>query len=529
VQIDLAQIPSIVARWWLLLVAGLVVGGAAGFVATRSMPMVYQAGVTIQITRSPDAPADDSDRVQTLIRTYAELVRTLPILSQAAARAGIAVPPAQLQGGVNATPIRETQLLRITVEDSDPERVVDFATALVDVLAVRMDEAQASRFSASKTSIGQVIESVRSGIESRELKAAQLRIEPPAPTRDAALALAENELQEARSSYASALKAQADLRLLEARSGEHLTIVEPPQVPEAAIRPSRSRVIMLGTFGGLTVALAVICGAVLLEGLRSRAQPLERLTGLPVLTEVPLNDGSGSDLRAGQVADCYGSLPSRIVAQGIAVRSILVTSAQTVEARSSVAASMAVALAQSGRRVVLVDGNLRQPAQAGLFDLPDGAGLSTLLFSTGKTAQSVLRETAVRGLRILTTGPLPPDPADFLREHSTRERLAELYAVSDVVIVDAPPISAGPDSFLIGLDTDATLLVVDARQAPGDETIGAVSALEACGIRAIGAVLHGVAGGSRPEKVSLRQKKPVQQSIVPGQLQLTPSRGDPWF
>lgn len=529
-QIDLAKILAILARWWLLLAAGLVVGGAAGYLAVRGMPPVYQAGVTVQITRSPDAPTDDPDRVQSLMRTNAELVRTLPILRQAAARAGIAVPPSQLQDGVDATPIRETQLLRITVEDTDRERVVAFATALAAVLAERMDEAQASRFAASKANISQAVESLRGSIESREMKAALLRAQDASPTRNAALALAESELQEARNSYASALKAEADLRLLEARSRERLVVVEPPQLPDAAIRPSRTRVVMLGTFGGLTAALAVILGATLLETLGSRARRLERLVGLPVLTEVPQDGGAGTAIRAGYVADSYETLPSRIAAQGVAVRSILVTSAQDFEGRSTVAASLAVALAQSGRRVVLVDGNLREPAQAGLFDLSASAGLSTLLFTTGRAAQSVLRETAVRGLQVLTAGPLPPDPATFLREHSTRERLAELYSFSDVVIVDAPPVSAGPDAFLMGLDTDAALLVVEARQAFGAETVAVVSALEACGIRAIGTVLHGAAGGARSEKKgSAEPERTESRPAVPTQVQLTPSRGERWF
>ena len=163
------------ARWWLLLAVGSIVGGAAGFYSVRGMPLVYQAGVTLQVTRSPDAPTDEPDRVQTLIRTYAELARTQLILSQAAARAGIAMAPSQLQGGVNATPVRDTQLLRITVEDSDRERVAGFATALADVLATRMDDAQAARFAASKISLGQAAESLRAGLEERETRATQLR------------------------------------------------------------------------------------------------------------------------------------------------------------------------------------------------------------------------------------------------------------------------------------------------------------------------------------------------------------------
>jgi Mrp family chromosome partitioning ATPase len=139
-----------------------------------------------------------------------------------------------------------------------------------------------------------------------------------------------------------------------------------------------------------------------------------------------------------------------------------------------------------------------------------------------------LRETAVRGLRVVTAGPLPPDPATFIREHTTRERLAELYACTDIVIVDAPAISDGPDAFLLGLDTDATLLVVDGRQALSPETVAAASALEAFGIRTMGTLLHGTAGRARAAKEIVMQQHAETQSTVPGQLQLTPSRGEPW-
>jgi capsular exopolysaccharide synthesis family protein len=255
---------------------------------------------------------------------------------------------------------------------------------------------------------------------------------------------------------------------------------------------------------------------------------MERVTGLPILTEVPVESHAATSIRSGRIAACYETLPARIVAQGVALRSLLVTSASALESKSEVAASIAVALAKSGRRVVLVDGNLRTPAQARLFDVPDGAGLSTLLFSTGRAAQSVLRETSVRGLRVMTAGPEPPDPAGFLREHSVRERLAELYAISDVVVVDGPPLSVGPDSLLVGLDTDATLLVVDAREASDKETGRAVSALETCGIRAIGSVLYGVKRAEGAVSAARERDASEYQPIVSGQLQLTPSRGDKW-
>jgi polysaccharide biosynthesis transport protein len=527
VQIDFSKVPSLIARWWFLLVAGAIVGGVAGYLAVRTMQPVFQASVTVQVTRSPDAQSDDPIRVQTLIKTYAELVRTLPILSQAAARAGIAVTPSELQAGVTTTPIRETQLLRITVEDTDRERVVSFAAELVNALSAQIDEDQVSRFTASKSAVNQAIESLRTAIGNREARAALIRAEPESSARDASLALAESELLEARNNYSGALKSQADLLLLEARSRDRLTVVEPPRQPDSPVRPSRSRVILIGIFGGLTVALAIIGAFVYLEHWWTRPRASNKFGSIPVLAEVSLRDAIGTRVAIGRISDAFDSLPELIASQGIAVRSILVTSASPMEGKSSVAASIAVSLARSGRRVVLVDGDLRQPTQASLFALQDGAGLSTLLFTTGKPVMSVLRETAIRGLRILTAGPLPPDPASFLREHSTRERLSELYDISDVVVVDGPPISAGPDTFLIGMDTDATLLVVDGRTGTAEEVGAASAALEACGIRAVGTVVHGVDMADRASTVG-RPSVSQKQVRGSGHLTLTPSGGEKW-
>lgn len=520
---DLAQIPGILIRWWVLLVLGLAVGGGAGFAAVRGVPAVYQSSVTLQIARAAEAPNEDPQAVQAAIRTYAELVRTQPMVSQAAARAGIPLPARELQGGVSAGPVKDTQLLRITAEDTDRERVARFATALADVLIARVDETQAARFAASAASIGQVIVALRVAVEESQAKAAQLRAEPASPIRDAALAAADAEVQEVRNSYANALKAQADVRLLQARSGTSLVVVEPPPAPDAPVRPSRSRAVGLGMFGGFTVALAVVAGIVFWESRRARVTEPAPASGLPVLADVPSAEGTAVAAGVGNLAECYRQLPARIASQALAARSILITSPDALPARSIVAANLAIALAEAGRQVVLVDADLREPIQAALFGLPNGAGLSTLLFAPDKPCRSVLRQTGIPGLRVVTAGPPPGDPGAFLREHSPKGRLADLYGIAEIVVVDAPPISAGPDAVLLGMDTDATLLVVDDRE-PAGRIEELASVLAACGARPVGTVQY---GGSAHQDVtaSAREQRPASGLA---RLKLTTSRGEAW-
>jgi non-specific protein-tyrosine kinase len=521
VTIDLAHIARLVARWWVLLVLGLVVGGGAGYAAVRNVPSVYQSSITLQVTRPAEAPATDPLLVQSVIRTYAELVRTQPILSQAAAKAGIAVPARELQGSVSAGSVRDTQLLRITVEDTDRDGAAALATALADVLTARIDETQASRFAASTTSIGRLIESLRTAVEDREARAIRMRAEPSSPAHDVELAALDAELQEARGSYASAIRAQADLRLLQARSGESLAIVEPAQVPDRPIRPSRTRAVGLGMLGGFTVALAIVAAALLLEARRARSAAPVAKANLPVLAEVSGGDTTADALRSGWVSESYRGLPGRIASQGFAARSILVTSAGPLEGTSRVAAGFAVALARAGWSVVLVDANLREPTQAARFGVPSGAGLSTLLFAPDKPCQAALRQTAVDGLRVMPAGPAPSDPAAFLREHSIRDRLADLYSGADIVVVDAPAISAGPDAFLVGLDTDAALLVVDADEPIGTST-DLAGLMTSCGIRPLGAVRLGTPGQKH------RAATAHERTGARADLTLTKSGGKAW-
>lgn len=521
--IDLLKIAATLARWWVLLVLGLAVGGGAGFAAVRVVPPVYQASVTLQITRAAETPAGDPQAVQAAIRTYAELVKTQPMISLAAARAGIAASARELQSSITAGPVRDTQLFRITAEDTDRERVAAFATALAEVLTTRLDESQTARFSASSAGVGRVIDGLRVAVEEREATVAQLRVEAASPARDAALAAAEAELQDARGTYSNAVRAQADVRLLQARSGESLAVVEPAQVPDAPVRPSRARAVGLGMFGGLTVALVVVAGTVFWESRRARATEPAPSSVLPVLADVPTEEGAAVAVRTSRLAECYRQLSARILGQAVAARSILVTSPDPLPARSVVAANLAVALAEAGRRVVLVDANMRDPAQAALFDLPAGAGFSTLLFAPDKPCRSVLRRTPIPGLQIVTAGPLMDDPGTFLREHSTRHRLTDLYAVAEIVVLDAPPISAGPDAVLIGMDTDATLLVVDAREPAGriDEI---ASVLASCGARPVGTIRYGVPGQQEATASMLEQRT----SPASANLKLTTSGGEAW-
>jgi non-specific protein-tyrosine kinase len=178
------------------------------------------------------------------------------------------------------------------------------------------------------------------------------------------------------------------------------------------------------------------------------------------------------------------------------IRSLLVTSPAPDEGKSATLANLAVVTAQSGRRVIVVDCDLRRPAQHRLFDLPNEAGVTTALLGEQATAELPLQPTAVEGLRVLTSGPLPPNPAELIGTRRMRALIDRLVEEADVVLFDAPPVVVVADAAVLAPQLDGVLLVLVAGQSRRDQTARARELLATVGASILGVVLTGVAADS---------------------------------
>jgi|SRR5690554_1740156 capsular exopolysaccharide synthesis family protein len=190
-------------------------------------------------------------------------------------------------------------------------------------------------------------------------------------------------------------------------------------------------------------------------------------------------------------AEAYRTLRTNLMFSSVdrAIRALVVSSAAPGEGKSTAAANLAVTLAQSGQRTILVDCDLRKPGQHTIWGLPNEQGLTTMMLETSALDRPPLQSAGLENLSVLTSGPQPPYPADVIGSRRMDEIIAALREQADYVIFDAPPVLAVTDAALLALKTDGLLLVLRAGVSRRDQTARAKEELERISVPLIGAVL----------------------------------------
>lgn len=188
------------------------------------------------------------------------------------------------------------------------------------------------------------------------------------------------------------------------------------------------------------------------------------------------------------VAEAYHSLRTSLEFSGLErpLRSILLAAVDATPDKTQAVANLAVVMAQAGARVILVDGDLRQPKHHELFGLSNAQGLSQWLESGG---QPPLQTTSIANLRLLTSGPVVGNPVALLSAKRLGERLSELTALTDYVLIDAPPVLSVTDAALWASQVDGVVLLVNGGSTQKAQALRAKSILERVQAHLLGAVL----------------------------------------
>ena len=261
--------------------------------------------------------------------------------------------------------------------------------------------------------------------------------------------------------------------------------IQPLDRAAVPTRPSSPRIgvtMLLASLGGLALGLLMVAGRHVFDDAVTSADTLAERANLPLLGTVPVTDKPA--------AETFVPIASSLLlasSEGLP-GSILVTSAQEGEGKSSTVHALALALAKLDRRVLVIDADMRRPRQQGLFNVTPERGVSEVMTGQAK-AEDVIVETSTPGVALLPSGAIPPNPAELLSTPALDVLLASVQARYDTVLIDAPPILGVPDTVLLAAKAQAAVLVVEwGRNHHGGLRV-AVDRLRRAGGVIIGAVL----------------------------------------
>jgi non-specific protein-tyrosine kinase len=498
--------------WIVVLLTALSAGSTILF--TLREPKIYEATATLLI--NPAAPNQaiayssqlissggysPGGALQRLADTYTAYLTSDAFGRIALRQLNLPVSPI---GQISTDLVGDTNFYRINVTGRDPQQVERIANGVATLFITQNVQLQAQGQNTAGSKLSNLVSQLTNrlnALSTQELaltaktsKASQAELQV-LDARIASLSVALNNLQQNSTQTSQSLNTA--------------TLVGPAVVPTLPISPSLRKNVIFGTMAGLVIGLLL---AFLLDymdySVRS-PEDVETLTGQMPLAVISLasgrragapgsvqvpgiastvfalqnpRDGTSEAFRALRTNLAFSALDRQL-------RTLVITSVSPGEGKSTVAANLAVVMAQSGKRVILIDADLRRPSVHKLFGLSNIAGFTDLLL-TRDTGLSGLQATVVPNLRVLTSGPLPPNPAELLTSEAALPLIEALKEQSDLVIFDTPPMGALTDAVVLSARTDGTMLVVRAGTTRPPVVSKALETLRKVGGHPLGVVLN---------------------------------------
>ena len=306
----------------------------------------------------------------------------------------------------------------------------------------------------------------------------------------------------------------------------NISIVDYGLTPDTPVGPNRTRTVIAAFFLSIGLGLGLALFFEYLDDTVHSTEEVERVLHLPALAVIPSvgsaarrrvlggipkttalqkhSNGNGNgnsellvnlDSRS-PLAEAYRHLRTSVLLStaGRAPKSLLVTSSLPGEGKTTTAVNTAISLAQTGASVVIIDADMRRPRLQSIFDMHGQEGLSSILSSDVSVDEmlSMVRTDEESGLSVLTSGPIPPNPAELLGSDQMRRLIATLQANYTHVVVDSPPVSSFTDGVLISTMVDGVLLVVHGGKSSRHIVRRSKQLLSDVGAKIFGVVLNNV-------------------------------------
>lgn len=338
------------------------------------------------------------------------------------------------------------------------------------------------------------------------------------PAKILELARLERRRQVDEQTYIMMVQKLEETKIQEAAQAKNVTIVDEAIEPLYPVSPKKKLNVLLGALIGLGLGVGLTFLLEYFDDTVKSPEELEKM-GFNILSSIPRIemdkmekklakkientgqfDGKRIEARLithldpkAPVSEAYRTLRTNLQFSKVdhELKVLLVTSSGPKEGKSTTAANLAIAMAQAGKKVVLVDADLRRPVIHSIFGMRKDEGITNCLME-GISFEEMLKPTFLDNLFLATSGALPPNPSELLASHKMGELLEKFKSNFDIVVIDSPPVIAVTDAVILSTKVDGTILVVSSGQTNRDALVRAHTLLSSVESNLLGTLLNGV-------------------------------------
>lgn len=430
---DIHDYLRILRRSWILVVAttlaGVFVGGALSVLVKPTYTSDTQLFVALQNSGSVQDLQQGNSFSQARVQSYVKTVTTPVVLQPVIDSLGLPLTASELANNVSATTDLNTVLINISVTNESPVQAAAIAQAIANSLIKAVDKLE------------------------------KPKTDSPSPI--------------------------------------NLSIITPAEAPFQASAPNTRLNLILGLLIGFTLGIGgAIVRSLLDNRIRAEAD-LRHVSDAPLLGGIALDADVSKKPLLTQIdhqsprAESFRQLRTNLQFANVSgkAKSVVVTSSIPSEGKTTTATNLAIAMAQSGQTVCLVDADLRRPTVGQYLGLERNAGLTTALIGNADVNE-LLQPWGSDQLYVLTSGQIPPNPSELLGSSAMKDLIARLEAAFDTVIIDAPPVLPVTDAAVLSQHVGGVLVVVNTQLIKQQVLVKSLAALELVGANILGVVLN---------------------------------------
>jgi succinoglycan biosynthesis transport protein ExoP len=482
---------------WLILLAGILAGGAAYYISKRTIP-IYESSTKLLVSIPSSLGALDTSSLvdyYSMTSTYADMLTDGPVMQGVIDKLKLDMTPEGLKNSISVENIQDTQLLIVTVSDPSPARAADIANTIGNVFSDRVRELQSERYKASLAGLEKQITDMAAQVASTKKTIA-------ATTDPATLAQLQDQIAQYQEIYTSLVTSYEQVRLAAVQTGTDVVVSEPATVATSPVSPNTTRNTILAAVAGILLAAgAVFLFDMVNDTIRDPFVISNRfnLPTLGVIASHKEKEGRPICLTEPRspVAESFRSLRTNIIYAGVdtTLHRILITSSSPRDGKTTVTANLAVTMAQGEVSVVLIDADFRRPAIHHKFGLHNRVGLSDMFLPNPPV--QVVRTVKGTSLAVITSGVLPPNPTDLLTSRKMKQMLELMGKKCELILLDTPPILSVTDGYALAPMMDGVILVVRPGVTKMGEFQQALAKLRGVNAKVLGVVYNRVSPRSR--------------------------------